>query len=296
MPELIEIAPGHQARCIRATGESRSRSPGASLAQPHAVNVPFRHCISPHGKPLTRTADVQTVYDLVRGFAAPTGGIFMFGFTRYNYDRFRREMLQRHPSDRWGRAPEPGDEAPGFELRSLTGEMVKLSDFKNSRNVVLTFGSATCPQTAASIGGLRSLAREFSALRGRVPLPLRARGPSRSRASAAPLHGRQSPRRPAAARAGADRLPRPHRRTRRRGPSQIRRAAQRLVHHRQERTHRLPLAGQPRPLARRGPGRTAGAPEGARRRSRRRPRRRGRHHALAQNFPQRLSRHRARRL
>jgi peroxiredoxin len=85
----------------------------------------------------------------------------MFGFTRYNYDRFRREMLQSDPSDRWTRAPEPGDEAPGFELRSLTGDLVKLSDFKNSRNVVLTFGSATCPQTAASIGGLRSLAREF---------------------------------------------------------------------------------------------------------------------------------------
>ena len=46
-------------------------------------------------------------------------------------------------------------------MRSLNGEIVKLSDFKNSRNVVLTFGSATCPQTAASIGGLRSLAREF---------------------------------------------------------------------------------------------------------------------------------------
>ncbi len=85
----------------------------------------------------------------------------MFGFSRYNYDRFRREMLQSSPADRWSRAPEPGDEAPGFELRSLTGEIVKLSDFKNSRNVVLTFGSATCPQTAASIGGLRSLAREF---------------------------------------------------------------------------------------------------------------------------------------
>ncbi len=84
----------------------------------------------------------------------------MFGFTRYNYDRFRREMLQSN-ADRWGRAPEPGDEAPGFELRSLSGEMVKLSDFKDSRNVVLTFGSATCPQTAASIGGLRSLVREF---------------------------------------------------------------------------------------------------------------------------------------
>ena len=85
----------------------------------------------------------------------------MFGFSRYNYDRFHREMLQSSPADRWSRAPEPGDEAPGFELRSLTGELVKLSDFKNSRNVVVTFGSATCPQTAASIGGLRSLSREF---------------------------------------------------------------------------------------------------------------------------------------
>jgi peroxiredoxin len=85
----------------------------------------------------------------------------MFGFSRYNYDRFHREMLQSSPADRWSRAPEPGDEAPAFELRSLTGELVKLSDFKNSRNVVVTFGSATCPQTAASIGGLRSLSREF---------------------------------------------------------------------------------------------------------------------------------------
>jgi Iodothyronine deiodinase len=86
----------------------------------------------------------------------------MFGFTRYNYDRFRREMQQTHPADRWNRSPEPGDEAPGFELHSLAGEVVKLSDFKDSRNVVVTFGSATCPQTAASIGGLRALAREFS--------------------------------------------------------------------------------------------------------------------------------------
>jgi peroxiredoxin len=85
----------------------------------------------------------------------------MFGFTRYNYDRFRREMLQSNPSDRWSRAPEPGDEAPNFELLSLAGDLVKLSDFKNSRNVLITFGSATCPQTAASIGGLRALAQEF---------------------------------------------------------------------------------------------------------------------------------------
>jgi peroxiredoxin len=86
----------------------------------------------------------------------------MFGFSRYNYERFRREMQPGRSAGRWNLAPEPGDEAPGFELQSLDGEMVKLSDFKGTRNVVITFGSATCPQTAASIGGLRSLAHEFS--------------------------------------------------------------------------------------------------------------------------------------
>ena len=86
----------------------------------------------------------------------------MFGFSRYNYDRFRREMQQDRSGDRWNRAPEPGDDAPDFELQALTGETVRLSDFKDAANVVITFGSATCPQTAASIGGLRSLAGEFA--------------------------------------------------------------------------------------------------------------------------------------
>jgi peroxiredoxin len=86
----------------------------------------------------------------------------MFGYSRYNYDRYRREMQEGHSADRWNRAPEPGDEAPGFELQSLGGETVRLSDFKGNSNVVITFGSATCPQTAASIGGVRSLAREFA--------------------------------------------------------------------------------------------------------------------------------------
>ncbi len=87
----------------------------------------------------------------------------MFGYTRYNYERFRREMLEGESSGRWERAPEPGDTAPDFELRSLDGETVKLSSYKGRRNVVITFGSATCPQTAASIAGLRGLHREFPA-------------------------------------------------------------------------------------------------------------------------------------
>src|SRR6266542_2867881 len=86
------------------------------------------------------------------GFCRPPEAASMYGYTRYNYDRFRREMQEGHSADRWNRAPEPGDEAPGFELQSLAGEMVRLSDFRGNSNAVITFGSATCPQTAASIG------------------------------------------------------------------------------------------------------------------------------------------------
>src|SRR6202051_4858882 len=86
----------------------------------------------------------------------------MFGYSRYNYDRYRREMQEGHSADRWNRAPGPGDDAPGFSRQSLSGELVSLSDFRGNSDVVITFGSATCPQTAASIGGLRSLAREFA--------------------------------------------------------------------------------------------------------------------------------------
>jgi peroxiredoxin len=96
------------------------------------------------------------------GLQPPAPEALMFGFSRYNYDRFRREMQPGRSADAWHRSPEPGDVAPPFELQSLAGEVVRISDFKDSRNIVLTFGSATCPQTAASIGGLRSLAREFS--------------------------------------------------------------------------------------------------------------------------------------
>jgi len=81
----------------------------------------------------------------------------MFGISEYNYKRFRRGEAPTLEG-----APEPGDEAPDFELRSIDGERCKLSDFAGKKNVVITFGSATCPQTAASIGGFRDLADEFS--------------------------------------------------------------------------------------------------------------------------------------
>ncbi len=85
----------------------------------------------------------------------------MFGFSKYNYDAFRKEYLAKDFAVRKMAGPEPGEEAPDFELRSLDGDMVRLSDVRGEKNVVLTFGSATCPQTAASVRGLNELHEDF---------------------------------------------------------------------------------------------------------------------------------------
>lgn len=86
----------------------------------------------------------------------------MFGFKPYNYDTFTRGMLvQDMATDRVG-GPEPGERAPDFEARTLDGDKVRLSDYRGHKNVVLTFGSATCPMTAASIGGMNDLYEEYN--------------------------------------------------------------------------------------------------------------------------------------
>lgn len=86
----------------------------------------------------------------------------MFGLRPYNYESFTYDVvakdLARHS---FGSGPEPGERAPDFELRSLEGDRVRLSDFQGSKNVVLTFGSATCPFTASSIRGLNELYSDF---------------------------------------------------------------------------------------------------------------------------------------
>jgi peroxiredoxin len=85
----------------------------------------------------------------------------MFGTQPYNYESFnRRQLVKEFARSPW-RAPKPGDKAPDFQLRSLDGEKVRLSDFRGRQNVVLTFGSATCPMTAGSISGLKDLAQTF---------------------------------------------------------------------------------------------------------------------------------------
>jgi hypothetical protein len=86
----------------------------------------------------------------------------MFGNARYNYPEFKKTMLTKVMERQFGDAPDPGERAPDFELRTLEGDKIRLSDYRGERNVVLTFGSATCPLTAASISGLRDLHDDFS--------------------------------------------------------------------------------------------------------------------------------------
>jgi peroxiredoxin len=87
----------------------------------------------------------------------------MFGFQKYNYDTFNREMvLKDMAAGRTAGGPEPGERAPDFEARTLEGDKNRLSDFRGHKNVVLTFGSVTCPMTAGSIRGMNELYDEYS--------------------------------------------------------------------------------------------------------------------------------------
>lgn len=84
----------------------------------------------------------------------------MLGFSTYNYERFTLDILRDHAETPFA-GPEPGDRAPDFKAATLAGETVRLSDFAGRKNVLLIFGSATCPMTAASIGGINGLYDRF---------------------------------------------------------------------------------------------------------------------------------------
>jgi peroxiredoxin len=86
----------------------------------------------------------------------------MFGFSRYNYQEFRRSGLVKDMAKaRFGAAPQPGEKAPDFELQTLDGNKIRLDDLRRKSNVVLSFGSATCPLTASSVSAWRTLYREY---------------------------------------------------------------------------------------------------------------------------------------
>lgn len=84
----------------------------------------------------------------------------MLGFSGYNYEHFSRELFHELAETEFS-GPGPGERAPDFKATTLDGEALRLSDFAKKKNVLLVFGSATCPMTAASIGGINELYDRF---------------------------------------------------------------------------------------------------------------------------------------
>jgi len=84
----------------------------------------------------------------------------MLGFDNYNYDRFSRDHLRECGQTTFA-GPEPGERAPDFKAKTLDGETIRLSDFHGKKNLLLIFGSATCPMTAGSLQGINELYDEF---------------------------------------------------------------------------------------------------------------------------------------
>lgn len=85
----------------------------------------------------------------------------MFGIERYNYQAFTKDVLMRDAATDNLKGPRPGERAPDFVGRTLDGDQVHLSEFRGKANVVLYFGSATCPMTASSVRGMDELARSY---------------------------------------------------------------------------------------------------------------------------------------
>src|SRR6185437_141837 len=84
----------------------------------------------------------------------------MLGMSTYNYRRFSREILEQHSQPSFG-GPAAGERAVDFKAVALGGETVRLSDFQGKKNVLLIFGSATCPMTASSMAGINKLYDRF---------------------------------------------------------------------------------------------------------------------------------------
>jgi peroxiredoxin len=84
----------------------------------------------------------------------------MLGFSTYNYEHFSREMMQELARAPFS-GPEPGERAPDFKATTLEGETLHLSDYQGKKNVLLVFGSATCPMTAGSVKGINELYDQF---------------------------------------------------------------------------------------------------------------------------------------
>jgi peroxiredoxin len=63
-------------------------------------------------------------------------------FETYNYESFSRSESAGKSSE-FKTSLRAGEEAPDFELPTLQGDRVRLSNFRGSKHVLLEFGSIT---------------------------------------------------------------------------------------------------------------------------------------------------------
>ncbi len=86
----------------------------------------------------------------------------MLGLGNYNYEHFSGDILDRLKHASFS-GPAAGERAPDFKAVTLDGETLRLSDYRGKKNVLLLFGSVTCPMTAASLSAINDL---YDAVRG----------------------------------------------------------------------------------------------------------------------------------
>ena len=86
----------------------------------------------------------------------------MLGLRNYNYEHFTQEVLRDGERGVFS-GPKAGEKAPDFKASALNGQTHRLSDYTGRKNVLLVFGSATCPVTATAVPGLNKL---YDRLRG----------------------------------------------------------------------------------------------------------------------------------
>jgi len=77
----------------------------------------------------------------------------------YAYEHFKRALLMEDMA--WRAGPKPGQEMPDFDLPTTDGDRLRKRDFVGVRPLLLTFGSVTCPMTAAAGPKLKHLHARF---------------------------------------------------------------------------------------------------------------------------------------
>jgi peroxiredoxin len=77
----------------------------------------------------------------------------------YAYEHFHPRLMLE--DQLFLKGPRPGERIPGFTLRTTDGRLLRKQDLLSGRPVLLTFGSITCPMTAAAREPLRRVYREF---------------------------------------------------------------------------------------------------------------------------------------